>query len=278
MDNLETHDTRLLLPMTGFSIEPGIYIAGDFGVRSEINVALTARGGRDHRRRAAARAAAAARLIRPDERPDLRDRQGDGWRCDPLARLPRAGSPVSSARRERASTRRRPRSSAPGSPATCWATSLPPSCSSPAPSAGGRRPSSPTPTRSSISRGRAGWKGRSWRRSTAGSSRWRRPSQGSRCGQPIVLRMARENERRRWPADALEDLAACARRRATRRRPATVIDADVEALSLGRAVAGRAAREEPQRRGGRPGERPRPPRRRSSAWARRSRASAARCR
>jgi Xaa-Pro aminopeptidase len=42
MDNLETHDTRLLLPMTGFSIEPGIYIAGDFGVRSEINVALTA--------------------------------------------------------------------------------------------------------------------------------------------------------------------------------------------------------------------------------------------
>jgi Xaa-Pro aminopeptidase len=41
MDNLETHDTRLLLPMTGFSIEPGIYIPGDFGVRSEINVALT---------------------------------------------------------------------------------------------------------------------------------------------------------------------------------------------------------------------------------------------
>jgi Xaa-Pro aminopeptidase len=41
MDNLETHDTRQLLPMTGFSIEPGIYIAGDFGVRSEINVALT---------------------------------------------------------------------------------------------------------------------------------------------------------------------------------------------------------------------------------------------
>jgi len=41
MDNLETHDTRVLLPMTGFSIEPGIYIAGDFGIRSEINVALT---------------------------------------------------------------------------------------------------------------------------------------------------------------------------------------------------------------------------------------------
>ena len=42
MDNLETHDTRLLLPATGFSIEPGIYLPGDFGVRSEINVALTA--------------------------------------------------------------------------------------------------------------------------------------------------------------------------------------------------------------------------------------------
>jgi Xaa-Pro aminopeptidase len=42
MDNLETHDTRLLLPMTGFSIEPGVYLTGDFGIRSEINVALTA--------------------------------------------------------------------------------------------------------------------------------------------------------------------------------------------------------------------------------------------
>lgn len=42
MDNLETHDTRRLLPMTGFSIEPGVYLEGDFGVRSEINVALTA--------------------------------------------------------------------------------------------------------------------------------------------------------------------------------------------------------------------------------------------
>ena len=44
MDNLETHDTRQLLPMTGFSIEPGIYLTDDFGVRSEINVALTENG------------------------------------------------------------------------------------------------------------------------------------------------------------------------------------------------------------------------------------------
>ncbi|HEX3530605.1 MAG TPA: M24 family metallopeptidase [Thermoanaerobaculia bacterium] len=42
MDNLETHDTRRLMAMTGFSIEPGIYLTGDFGVRLEINVALTA--------------------------------------------------------------------------------------------------------------------------------------------------------------------------------------------------------------------------------------------
>lgn len=42
MDNFETHDVRLLLPMTGFSIEPGIYLRGDFGVRSEVNIALTA--------------------------------------------------------------------------------------------------------------------------------------------------------------------------------------------------------------------------------------------
>ncbi len=41
MDNLETHDTRPLEPMTGFSIEPGIYLPGEFGVRTEINVALT---------------------------------------------------------------------------------------------------------------------------------------------------------------------------------------------------------------------------------------------
>ncbi|MDP2302765.1 MAG: M24 family metallopeptidase [Ignavibacteria bacterium] len=38
MDNFETRDERLLLPGTSFSIEPGIYISGDFGVRSEIDV------------------------------------------------------------------------------------------------------------------------------------------------------------------------------------------------------------------------------------------------
>ena len=37
MDNLESHDDRLVIPNTCFSIEPGIYL-GDFGVRSEVNV------------------------------------------------------------------------------------------------------------------------------------------------------------------------------------------------------------------------------------------------
>ncbi len=36
LDNLETHDERLLLPNTCFSVEPGIYLP-EFGVRSEVN-------------------------------------------------------------------------------------------------------------------------------------------------------------------------------------------------------------------------------------------------
>jgi Xaa-Pro dipeptidase len=36
LDNLQTHDTRAILPRTGFSIEPGIYLP-TFGVRSEVN-------------------------------------------------------------------------------------------------------------------------------------------------------------------------------------------------------------------------------------------------
>ena len=60
---------------------------------------------------------------------------------------------------------------------------------------------------------------------------------GQAVGQPIFLRMARENERRPWPVDALDELASCARRRATRAQPATVAEAEVDALSLGRSVA-----------------------------------------
>ncbi len=38
LDNLETHDERLLLPHTCFSVEPGLYFPGEFGVRSEVDM------------------------------------------------------------------------------------------------------------------------------------------------------------------------------------------------------------------------------------------------
>jgi len=38
LDNLETHDERLLLPHTCFSVEPGLYFPGEFGVRNEVNM------------------------------------------------------------------------------------------------------------------------------------------------------------------------------------------------------------------------------------------------
>ena len=38
IDNLETNETRRLMPGVGFSIEPGIYIPGEVGLRTEINV------------------------------------------------------------------------------------------------------------------------------------------------------------------------------------------------------------------------------------------------
>lgn len=37
LDNLETRDVRVLLPGIAFSIEPGIYISGQVGMRSEVN-------------------------------------------------------------------------------------------------------------------------------------------------------------------------------------------------------------------------------------------------
>lgn len=38
IDNLETQDGRRLMPRTCFSIEPGIYLPGEFGIRSELDV------------------------------------------------------------------------------------------------------------------------------------------------------------------------------------------------------------------------------------------------
>jgi len=44
LDNLETHDTREMLPGLGFTIEPGIYLP-EFGVRLEINVYVDPKTG-----------------------------------------------------------------------------------------------------------------------------------------------------------------------------------------------------------------------------------------
>ncbi len=43
IDNFETRDSRRVIPRTVFSIEPGIYLEGRFGVRSEINVYVSDR-------------------------------------------------------------------------------------------------------------------------------------------------------------------------------------------------------------------------------------------
>jgi len=43
IDGLETQDTRRLMPRTCFSIEPGIYLPGEFGIRSELDVYLSDR-------------------------------------------------------------------------------------------------------------------------------------------------------------------------------------------------------------------------------------------
>jgi len=37
LDNLETREERRLIPGVGFSIEPGVYLPGEFGMRSEVN-------------------------------------------------------------------------------------------------------------------------------------------------------------------------------------------------------------------------------------------------
>ena len=41
LDDLETHDVRQLIPETVFSVEPGVYLPGEFGIRSEVNVLHT---------------------------------------------------------------------------------------------------------------------------------------------------------------------------------------------------------------------------------------------
>jgi Xaa-Pro aminopeptidase len=38
LDNLESRDVRLLIPGVGFSVEPGVYLPGRIGMRSEVNM------------------------------------------------------------------------------------------------------------------------------------------------------------------------------------------------------------------------------------------------
>jgi Xaa-Pro dipeptidase len=44
LDDYETHDDRTLIQGVGFSVEPGIYLAGEFGMRSEVNVFMAPSG------------------------------------------------------------------------------------------------------------------------------------------------------------------------------------------------------------------------------------------
>ena len=37
LDNLETREERVLIPGVGFSVEPGVYLTGEFGLRTEVN-------------------------------------------------------------------------------------------------------------------------------------------------------------------------------------------------------------------------------------------------
>jgi len=44
LDNFEVKDTRILTPGTGFTVGPGLYVPGQFGVRSEVSVYLSPGG------------------------------------------------------------------------------------------------------------------------------------------------------------------------------------------------------------------------------------------
>lgn len=44
LDDFETRDTRIVTPGTGFTVGPGVYVAGQFGVRSEVSVYLSPTG------------------------------------------------------------------------------------------------------------------------------------------------------------------------------------------------------------------------------------------
>jgi Xaa-Pro aminopeptidase len=70
LDDYETHDDRLLVPGVGFSVEPGVYLPGEFGMRSEVNMFWGARGPE---------VTPSEQLIRPDSSlAAVRARRGSG--------------------------------------------------------------------------------------------------------------------------------------------------------------------------------------------------------
>ena len=44
LDDHDTHDTRTLVMGSGFTVGPGVYVSGDFGVRSVIDVFIGRKG------------------------------------------------------------------------------------------------------------------------------------------------------------------------------------------------------------------------------------------
>lgn len=62
--------------------------------------------------------------------------------------------------------------------------------------------------------------------------------EGAPRGQPALLLMAREEERRPWPREALDAILAAARRRVVEPQPADRAAAEADAAHLGEALAG----------------------------------------
>ncbi len=60
---------------------------------------------------------------------------------------------------------------------------------------------------------------------------------GEPPGQPVFVLLAREEQRRPWPRQALERIAGAARRRVARPRPRSTTEAEAEAAELGAALS-----------------------------------------
>ena len=79
LDDFEVKDTRILTPGTGFTVGPGLYFPGQFGVRTEVSRVPVARRARGHDARAGRRRSAAE--VAPSH-----------WRTAALCSSPRGGS------------------------------------------------------------------------------------------------------------------------------------------------------------------------------------------